>query len=69
MTEDNKPQNKEQSPTTQTQTQNSQSPESNSKQGVWGSKYLASEEEHRQFANAHPGEIVFGFGTGHHPKK
>jgi len=69
MTEDNKSPNKTQPPTSQTQTQNSQSPESNSKQGVCGAKYLASEERRKQFANAHACEIVFGFGIGHQSKE
>ena len=69
MTEDNKSPNKTQPSTSQTQTQNSQSRKKLSTTGVLGSKYLASEEEHRQFANAHPGEIVFGLGMGHQSKK
>ncbi len=70
MTEDKKsPSDQQQPPTSQTQMQNSQPPEGNSKHGVWGSKYRASAERRKQFANAHPGEIVFGFGKGHKPKK
>jgi|APSaa5957512535_1039671.scaffolds.fasta_scaffold118876_2 hypothetical protein len=69
MTEDNKSPNKTQPSTSQTQTQNSQSRKKLSTTGVLGSKYLASEEEHRKFANAHPGEIVFGFGIGDKSKE
>jgi hypothetical protein len=68
MTEDNKSPIKTRAPTSQTQKQQPSKPGSKD-QGVLGSKYLASEEEHRKFANAHPGEIVFGLGMGHQSKK
>lgn len=43
--------------------------QSSIEKGVCGSKYLASEEEHRKFAEEHPGEIIFGFGAYQSTKK
>ena len=63
MTEDDKSQNKTLPDTSQTQTQSSQSPKSNSTQGVWGSKYLASEEERKQFASNYGSELVITMGN------
>jgi hypothetical protein len=42
---------------------------SSTEKSVLGSKYLASEEEHRKFAAEHPDEVVFGFWGNHPPKE
>jgi len=67
MTEDHKSPNKTQPTASKPQTQQPSKPGSKDL-GVWGSKYLASETERKQFADAHPGEIIFGLGVGHKPK-
>ena len=38
-------------------------------QGVWGSKYLASEEERKQFANNYGSELVITMGNKNSGKK
>jgi hypothetical protein len=62
MTENKKSPNKTQPTTSQSQTQTPQIEQPSKPglkdQGVWGSKYLASEEERRKFANNYGSELV-----------
>jgi hypothetical protein len=69
MTEDNKSPNKTQQPTSQTQ---QPSKPGSRDRGVLGSKYLASEEEHQQFANSYGSELVITMNNsnpGQQPQK
>jgi hypothetical protein len=73
MTEDNKSPNKTQPTTTQTQTQTPQT-EQPSKPGskdlgVMGSRFLASEEEHLQFASNYGSELVITMGNSNPGKQ
>jgi hypothetical protein len=66
MTEDNKSPNKTQQPTSETQ---QPSNPGSKDQGVMGSKYLASEEERRQFASNYGSELVITMGNKNPGKK
>jgi ABC-type uncharacterized transport system involved in gliding motility auxiliary subunit len=48
---------------------NSPSQANNSQAGVLGSRYLASEEEHRQFASDYGSELVITMSNAKHGRK
>jgi hypothetical protein len=66
MTQDSKSPNKTQQPTSQTQ---QPSKPGSKERGVLGSKYLASEEEHQQFANSYGSELVITMSNANPGKK